>query len=117
MGYFPCHLCAKFEENVSFFVFVLVLFLQKWLLLLCLLIGIELILMVSSFEVIMESVWPWRSEAPWTSEKGSRACWFLMNNSNVRGGRHKLCSNYPNTWPGGDLLWEDADFFICLVHG
>lgn len=38
-------------------------FLQKWLLLLCLLTGIELIMMVSPSEVIMESIWPQRSEA------------------------------------------------------
>lgn len=93
-------------------------FLQKRLLLLCLLTGVELIIMVSSFEVIMETIWPWRSEAPRTSEKGARACWFIMSNSDfcllhytyVEAGRHKLCSNYPNTWPG-DLFCEDAAVF------
>lgn len=38
------------------------IFLQKWLLLLCLLTGVELIMMVSPSEVIMESIWPWRNE-------------------------------------------------------
>lgn len=112
--YFPCHLCGKLEENVL----VLFFFLQKRLLLLCLLTGVELIIMVSSFEVIMETIWPWRSEAPRTSEKGARACWFIMSNSDfcllhytyVEAGRHKLCSNYPNTWPG-DPFCEDAAVF------
>lgn len=33
-----------------------------------------------------------------------------MSNSDMGAGIHKLCSNYPNTWPG-DLLWEDAAIF------
>lgn len=37
-----------------------------------LLTEVELIIMVSSFEVTMESIWPWRSEASQTSEKGAR---------------------------------------------
>lgn len=113
-GIFPVTFVANWKK-MSWFCFF---FLQKRLLLLCLLTGVELIIMVSSFEVIMETIWPWRSEAPRTSEKGARACWFIMSNSDfcllhytyVEAGRHKLCSNYPNTWPG-DPFCEDAAVF------
>lgn len=34
-----------------------------------------------------------------------------MKHSDVGAGRHKLCSNYTNTCPGGDILWENAAIF------
>lgn len=97
-------ICANSEEDVCFFTKSSI---SKQLLSLCLLTEAELIITVPSFEVVTETIWPWRREATQASEEGTRACWFIMSNPGFLllhytyggAGRYKLCSNYPYTWP------------------
>lgn len=86
IGYFSCHFCAKFEE--FFF---------------CCCFHCVFSLRLSSSLWFLHLKWPWSR----FGHGGVRP----LRLQRKEPGRPKLCSIYPNTWPGGDLLWEDADIF------